>query len=239
MIKEIKARSILKSITWRICATLTTFTIVGIVFKKWDVAAMVGGLEAFFKMGIYFIHERVWVKVKFGKREVQPFVVWFTGLSGSGKTELAEHVTAQLQHIGFKVDHLDGKNIRKLIPDTDYTRDHVNDHIMRIGLLASRLEDKGVLVVASFLSPYRESRQFVRDICANFIEVHVATSLAYCESKDENGLYAKARKGEIRNLPGVDVQYEAPENADIVVDLGEQTMQHAADQVIRYLKRYI
>ena len=101
MIKETKARSVLKSVTWRICATLTTFTLVWIFTGKLDTAIMVGGLEAFIKMAIYFFHERLWIKIKFGKKEIEPFVLWFTGLSGSGKTRLAEEVA---QRLGFAID---------------------------------------------------------------------------------------------------------------------------------------
>jgi len=239
MIKETKARSVLKSVTWRICATLTTFTLVWIFTGKLDTAIMVGGLEAFIKMAIYFFHERLWIKIKFGKKEIEPFVLWFTGLSGSGKTRLAEEVAQRLEKFSLKVDHLDGKNIRKVLHDTDYTRMSVNDHIMRVGHLASKLEDKGVFVAASFLSPYRESRDFVREICTNFIEIYVATPLEFCEREDIRGLYAKARKGEIKNFPGVDVDYEPPEHPDWVVDLSQKEISDAAYEIVRHCKKYL
>ena len=239
MIKETKYRSVLKSITWRFCATATTFTLVWIFTGKLDMAVMVGGLEALIKMVIYFLHERVWLSVQFGKREIQPFVLWLTGLSGSGKTDLAEAVKDRLEGLGFKTDHLDGKNIRHVLQDTGFTREDVNDHIRRVGHLASKLEEKGVFVVASFLSPYKESRAFVRDICQKFIEVHVSTPLEVCEKEDLRGLYARARKGEIQNLPGVNVEYEAPSNPDLVIDLSEKSIPEAADEIVHFLKKHL
>ena len=239
MIKETKSRSILKSITWRFCATLTTFTLVWLFTGKLETAIMVGGLEAFIKMLIYFLHERIWLGVKFGKREIQPFVVWFTGLSGSGKTDLAESVAARLSEMEFKVDHLDGKNIRQVLRDTGFSRDSVNDHIRRVGHLASKLEAKGVFVVASFLSPFKESRVFVRDTCKKYIEVHVSTPLEVCEKEDLRGLYARARKGEIQNLPGVDVEYEVSLNPDLTIDLSEQKISDATDEVLKFLKKHL
>ena len=237
MIKETKSRSILKSITWRCCATLTTFILVWVFTKELDVAIIIGGLEAFLKIIIYFLHERLWIFIKYGKKEISPYVLWFTGLSGSGKTELAESVSRQLDKMGFKVEHLDGKNIRSLFPDIDYSKQHVNDHIKRVGLLASRLENKGIFVCASFLSPYRESRQFVRQMCRHFMEIHVSTPLEVCEKNDGRGLYSAARQGKIKNLPGVDVQYEVPENPDLTIDLSKQSIDQATSAIVQSLKK--
>ena len=97
-------------------------------------------------------------------------------------------------------------------------------------LLASRLENRGVCVVASFLSPYRESRDFVRDLCQNFIEVHVATPLEVCESRDRKGLYAKARKGVIPEFTGISDPYEVPERAELRIDTANCTPMEAALQ---------
>jgi len=199
----------------------------------------VGGLEAVLKMAIYFMHERGWDRIKWGRREVQPFVVWLTGLSGSGKTSIAREVAEKLRKTGLKVDHVDGETIRDLFPKTGFTRDEVNEHIERVGLLASRLENRGVCVVASFLSPYRESRDFVRDLCQNFIEVHVATPLEVCEERDYKNLFSRARRGEIRHLPGVDVEYEAPENPELVVDTHPQTIEDASKKIMNHVKRYM
>ena len=98
---------------------------------------------------------------------------------------------------------------------TGFTREERNEHVRRTGFLASRLEAHGVTVVASFVSPYRESRDFVRGLCRNFIEIYVATPLEECERRDVKGLYARARRGEISNFTGINDPYEAPEHPDI------------------------
>src|SRR5262249_15180243 len=113
-----------------------------------------------------------------------PAVLWFTGLSGSGKSTVATHVYETLKCHGAEVEYLDGDAIRSVFPMTGFTREERHEHIRRTGFLASRLEAHGVTVVASFVSPYRESREFVRRLCRNFIEIYVATPLEECERRD-------------------------------------------------------
>lgn len=239
MFKESKIRSIIKAVSWRFLATLTTFTLVWLFTGKLDTALAIGGLEVILKMLIYFIHERGWDKIRWGKAEIQPFVVWITGLSGSGKTEVAKIVTEKLNRKMLKTEHLDGETIRHLFPRTGFTKQEVNEHIKRIGLLASRLENRGIFVVASFISPYHESRQFVKSLCENYIEVYLSTPLEFCEKRDYNNLYSRARKGEVTNLPGVDIKYEEPENPALTIDISEEGIEKGADQVFKYLKRFM
>src|SRR5438132_8937728 len=111
-------------------------------------------------------------------------VIWFTGLSGSGKTTVAEWVAAELRRRGHKVEYLDGDAVRAIFPNTGFTRPERDAHIRRVGFLAGKLEQHGVIVVASFVSPYRESRDFVRSMCRSFVEVWVNTPLAVCEQRD-------------------------------------------------------
>jgi adenylylsulfate kinase len=146
-------------------------------------------------------------------------VVWFTGLSGAGKSTLADWLAGRLAADGARaVERLDGDALRELFPGTGFSRADRDAHIRRTGYLASRLAHHGVTVVASFVSPYRDSRAVVRQLCERFVEVHVATPLAECERRDVKGLYARARRGEVRQVTGVDDPYEPPEAAEIVVD---------------------
>jgi adenylylsulfate kinase len=239
MYKETNFRSVLKTISWRFLATLTTFSLVWIFTGKIDTALAVGGLEVIIKMIIYFFHERGWNRVKWGRKHIEPFVVWITGLSGSGKTEVAKIVTEKLKEKKFNTDHLDGETIRDIFPRTGFSRNEVNRHIERVGLLASRLEKNGVFVVASFISPFGESREFVKELCGNFIEIHLATPLKFCEKLDHNNLYSRARKGEIKNLAGVDVKYEEPESPDLVLDVSDLGIEKTADKVSGYLKKFM
>ncbi len=239
MIKETKTRSVIKSITWRFLATLTTVSLVYIFTGKIDVAMEIGGIEMILKILIYFIHERVWYKVRFGKKEIEPFVVWFTGLPGSGKTAIGVNLVGKLQNWGLKADHLDGGNVRHIFPETGFSKPEVDEHIKRVGYLASRMENKGVFVVASFVSPYRGSREFVKNLCNNFIEVYLSAPLEVCEKRESRGLYKKAREGGIANLPGVDVSYEEPDNPELVIDTEKLGIEESADKVLKRLKKYI
>lgn len=239
MFKETRSRSILKAFSWRVLATLTTVLIVYLFTGETALALSVGGLEAIVKMLVYFFHERAWNNVRFGRREVKPLVLWITGLSGSGKTVIAEEVSRRLRHQKFKVDHIDGDAVRHLFPTTGFSRAEVNQHIERVGHLASELEKNGVFVVASFLSPYKESRDFVRNICTNYVEVYVATPLEVCRDRDPKGLYRKVEVGEVHDLSGVDLPYEAPTNADIVVDTSVMSVPDASDHIMDRLKPFL
>ncbi len=239
MYKETKFRSIVKTISWRVLATLTTVVLVYIFIGDTKIAFTVGGIEVFLKMLIYFFHERVWDKLKFGKREIKPFVVWLTGYARSGKSVIGSELTKMLNAKGLKTEHLDGHTVRDLFPQTGFTKQEVNQHIERVGYLASRLENQGVFVVASFLSPYKESREFVKSLSKNFIEVHINTPLKDCELRDNKGLYKRARAGNIKNMPGIDVEYETPQNPTLKIDTSEVSNSDAAKQIFNYIKRYI
>jgi len=173
------------------------------------------------------------------QKENKGFVLWLTGLSGSGKSTLADKVYECLLRTGRRVEKLDGDVMRGLFPSTGFTKQDRDEHIKRIGFVASLLERNGVIVVASFISPYRDTRRFVRNMCGNFIEVFVSASLDECEKRDVKGLYEKARAGHIKNFTGIDDPYEEPENAEIVVSTDSQTVEDSVDQIVDYLKRYI
>jgi adenylylsulfate kinase len=190
-------------------------------------------------MLIYFFHERIWDKLKFGKHEIQPFVLWITGLARSGKSDIGEKLTNKLKEKGLKVEHLDGHTIRDLFPQTGFSREKVNLHIERVGYLAAKLEEQGVFVIASFLSPYEESRNFVRKSCSNFIEIYISTPVEYCERIDDKGIYKKARNGEIKNFPGVNSNYDIPENPNLEIDTSKVSNSEAADKIFNHIKKYI
>ncbi len=149
---------------------------------------------------------------------VDPAVVWFTGLSGSGKSTIAERVYQELKRRGVEVEYIDGDALRSVFPNTGYTRAEREEHLRRTGYMASRLAAHGVTVVASLVSPYEESRHFIRQLCRRFIEVYVATPLEECERRDPKGLYQRARRGEIRNFTGIDDPYEPPERPELKLD---------------------
>jgi adenylylsulfate kinase len=162
-------------------------------------------------------------------------VIWLTGLSGAGKSTIAERVCAELRGQGRRVEHLDGDNVREVFP-TGFTREERHEHNRRIAFLASRLEHHGVIVVASFVSPYRESRAFARGLAHRFAEVHIATPIEECERRDIKGLYARARRGEISRFTGIDDPYEPPLDPELTIDISEVSVEEASRQILEWLR---
>jgi len=167
----------------------------------------------------------------------QPAVLWFTGLSGSGKSTIAARVKRELTRLGADVELLDGDTLRSIFPNTGFTKRARNEHIKHVGYMASRLEKHGVTVIGTFIAPYREARRFVRKLCRNFIEIYVSTPLEVCEKRDVKGLYAKARRGEIRRFTGISDPYEAPRNPEITLDTSKLSVAEACRKVVSYMKR--
>ena len=172
-------------------------------------------------------------------KEQKGFVLWLTGLSGSGKSTLAERICERLEQRGQKVERLDGDVLRGVFPNTGFSKQARDEHIRRVGFMASRLEHHGVIVVASFISPYRAAREFVRNLCDNFVEVYVKASLDECKRRDVKGLYKKAMAGQIKEFTGIDDPYEEPPQPEIMVDTEHQTVEQSVEQVIEYLEPYL
>jgi adenylylsulfate kinase len=236
MFRESKRRSLIKTISWRFWATLTTILLIYIFTGRLDWAAAIGGIEVIVKIILYFLHERAWNNIHYGKKTRPPSVIWLTGLSGSGKSTLGESLHKAMIKKGMKVEHLDGDVVRDVFPRTGFSKEERDRHIRRVGFLASMLEKNDVSVIASFIAPYKESREFVRNRCNNFIETHISTPLEVCEKRDPKGLYAKVRKGEISNFTGIDDPYEAPENPELKIDTTDMTVEQSVRLILDYLK---
>ncbi|GAA5520878.1 adenylyl-sulfate kinase [Aliifodinibius salicampi] len=170
------------------------------------------------------------------EKKLKPTVLWFTGLSGSGKSTISEKVYARLNEEGYEVEHLDGDAVREVFPTTGFSKEERDSHVKRVGFVASLLQKHGVFVVASFISPYQDARDFVRDMCEDFTEVYISTPLEECERRDVKGLYEKARKGEIDNFTGISDPYEEPENPELDIDTTDITPEEGVQQVMDYLK---
>ena len=162
-------------------------------------------------------------------------VLWFTGLSGSGKSTIATRVHEALVRRGVEVEYIDGDALREVFPTTGFTRAEREEHLRRTGYMASRLAAHGVTVVASFVSPYRDSRDFIRRLCPGFVEIFVATPLEECERRDVKGLYARARRGEIQNFTGIDDPYEAPERPELTLDTRALSVDQAVAAVLEHV----
>lgn len=237
MFKETKIRSVVKTISWRVFATITTATLVFLFTKRVDIALTIGGLEVIAKIIIYFFHERVWDKLKFGRKELDSFVVWLTGLPSSGKSTIAKKLSKKLKKSGIKVQIIDSSDVRPLFPEVGFTEEERKQHIKRVGHLASILEKNNVSSVTSFISPYKESREFVKQNCKNFIEVYVKASIESCKKRDNKGLYQKAVKGELKNFTGVTAPYEEPADAEVVVDTDSLTVEQSVEKIFLFIKK--
>ncbi|HZQ65888.1 MAG TPA: adenylyl-sulfate kinase [Gaiellaceae bacterium] len=169
------------------------------------------------------------------------FTLWFTGLSGSGKSTIAHLVGPELDRRGLIVEYLDGDTVRThLSKGLGFSKEDRDTNIERIGWVASRLTRHGAAVIAAAISPYAETRHRARTMVEEFgpfVEVFVATSLEECARRDVNGLYKKAFAGEITGFTGVDDPYEEPENAEIVVETEGRSPEQSAQVVIETLEQ--
>ncbi|MBP6777117.1 MAG: sulfate adenylyltransferase subunit CysN [Piscinibacter sp.] len=169
----------------------------------------------------------------------KPCVLWFTGLSGSGKSTIANIVEKRLHAMGRHTYLLDGDNVRHgLNKDLGFTETDRVENVRRVGEVAKLMVDAGLIVMTAFISPYRAERRLAQSLLAEgeFLEVHVDTPLDVAESRDVKGLYRKARRGELKNFTGIDAPYEVPENPALRVNTAELSADDAADKVIELLR---
>ncbi|MFP4549038.1 MAG: adenylyl-sulfate kinase [Fidelibacterota bacterium] len=168
----------------------------------------------------------------------QGVVLWFTGLSGSGKSTIATALEKRLFKMDCHTYILDGDNVRHgLNSDLDFSKADRQENIRRIGEVAKLFMDSGMITLTSFISPFRKDRQQVRDIlpAGKFVEVYVKAPLDVCESRDPKGLYKKARAGKIQNFTGIGSPYEEPENPEITVDTFKHSVDQNVDEIVSYL----
>lgn len=161
-------------------------------------------------------------------------VFWFTGLPCSGKTTLALTLVRELIRLGEKPVHLDGDLIRALIGATGFSREDRDRHIRYMAGLSRILIENGHHVVASFVSPFQKTRDEVKEICGRMIEIYLSTPIKVCEKRDVKGMYAKARKGEIKNFTGIDSPYEVPSNPFITLDTTTLTIAACTRRIITW-----
>jgi bifunctional enzyme CysN/CysC len=171
-------------------------------------------------------------------KQQKPAVLWFTGLSGAGKSTIANLVEKKLHALGRHTFLLDGDNLRHgLNKDLGFTDADRIENIRRVGEVAKLMADAGLIVITAFISPFRAERDMVRAMVADgeFLEIFVDTPLAEAEARDSKGLYAKARAGELANFTGIDSPYEAPETPDIRIDTMAMTAEQAADAIVEHM----
>ncbi len=165
-------------------------------------------------------------------------VVWFTGLSGSGKSTIAIELEKKLHEKGILSYVLDGDNVRHgLNKDLGFSTKDREENIRRLAELTKLFHDSGVFTIASFISPFKKERDLARSYAGeDFIEVHVDCPLEECEKRDTKGLYKKARSGELKEFTGISHPYEIPENPEITINTKDKNVEECVEEIIRYLK---
>ena len=172
-------------------------------------------------------------------KQHNPLVIWFTGLSGSGKSTIANSLEKNLFEQGIHTYALDGDNIRKgLNKDLSFSEEDRTENMRRIAEVAKLFFDSGTVVLAAFITPLESDRQLIKNIIGyeNFVEVFVDTSLEECERRDVKGLYHKARAGEIKNFTGISAPFEPPANPQITVDTEKEDLEEAVLKILQYIE---
>lgn len=238
MYRETNFRTIAKGFSWRIFATATTILIVYLFFGRLDLAIAAGIIETISKVLLYYIHDKAWQRIRWGKKKIEPFNLWFTGLPLSGKTTIADLVYEKLKKYDIPLERIDSKDIRELIPGIGYSREERNRHMHRIGHLIKTLQNNSISTIASFVSPYRESRKAIREMVKNNIVVYLKADINTCKARDYKGVYKKALNGELQNFSGINDVYEEPKHAEIVIETEIMSAEDAAEKIVRYLKKH-
>ncbi len=166
------------------------------------------------------------------------FTIWFTGLSGAGKTTVSRLVAEQIRKdYSRNVEILDGDVVRtNLSKGLGFSKEDRDTNILRIAFVASLLTRNGVATITAAISPYKEIRNKARELIGNFVEVFVDCPLEVCEQRDIKGLYAKARAGEIKGFTGIDDPYEAPENPEVVIHTNMESVEESAKKILDKVK---
>ena len=170
--------------------------------------------------------------------EHKGFTLWFTGLACSGKSVLADTVAENLKKRGMKVERLDGDIVRKsLTRDLGFSDEDRKMNIERVTFVAKLLTRNGVAVLASFISPFNDIREYSRKEIGTYILVYVKCPIEVCEQRDIKGMYAKARAGEIKQFTGIDSPFEEPDNPDIIVDTSKQKVEESKEEILKALDK--
>ena len=244
MIRDLWYRHIAKTFSWRVIASLTTLILAILVTGSVAVAGIIASTGFFIKMALYWFHELLWSQSIFGRVLVQKpgCVVWFTGLSGSGKTTVADRVAELLGKKLVPVKRIDGDVARKTFSsDLGFSKEDRAENCRRAAHVGSYLKESHV-VLASFISPTWDIRQYNKYMCdPDYYLVYVDATIDECEQRDPKGMYGQIKDGKFKGQPftGIheDAPYDEPDDADLVLETEAETVDESANKVIEMLMR--
>lgn len=225
--------TLLKAVSYRVYSSLITFVISYVITRNVLASVSIGVIDTLVKVGSYYLFDEVW-KRKFD-RQPKPAVIWLTGLSGSGKTTIADKLVAALHEKSIKSVKLDGDEIRNAIKLHGFDEDSRKKHNLNVGYIASLFEKQGNIVIVSLISPYRDVRDEVRAMCQRFLEVYLSTDLDTCIARDPKGLYQKAIAGEIKDFTGISAPYEAPLNPELNINTATLDVDKSVSKIMALL----
>jgi adenylyl-sulfate kinase len=237
MFKLINKKNMIKSVIYRLYSFLVTFFVALIITGDAKLSIALGVIENFFKIITYYWFDVVWDK--FTKKKYKTSMLWFTGLSGSGKTTIAKELVKKLQEEGQPAMLLDGDEIRDIFKNYGFDKAARLKHINDVAKMAVYLQKQGIIPIVSLISPFEEARQNARSLTDDFTEIYVSTNLEACEKRDVKGLYAKARSGEIKDFTGVHdtAPYEIPSNPELVFDTEKLDLNSCVNQILKHIKK--
>jgi len=208
----------IKSVIYRLYAFIITFIVAFLVTGNIELSATIGVIENIFKIATYYWFDILWDK--FTKTKYRTSMLFFTGLSGAGKTTIAKSILKRLQDEGHSAMLLDGDEIRDIFKNYGFDKEARIKHNQDVGKMAVYLQSQGIIPIVSLISPYAEARDYIRSISNDFTEIYVNTTIEECEKRDVKGLYKKVRSGEIKDFTGIHASapYEVPKNPELIID---------------------
>ncbi len=236
MYVETNKRSLIKGVSWRLLATTTTIIIVYLFFGQLDLAIMAGALETIAKIFLYYLHERGWNKIDFGKKRIEPFNLWIIGLPLSGKKVLADKVYEQLLTLKIPLERIESREVRKLLPEIGYERDDRILHIKRVGFLIKKLQRHSVSTICSFVSPYQEARDAVKEMTENYVEIYIDSDPAQYKTIQEAGFIENIDNTQLEDLDRISQDYDQPINPKITIK-PDENLDDAVNRIVAYVKK--
>ncbi len=236
MYVETNKRSLIKGVSWRLLATTTTIIIVYLFFGQLDLAIMAGALETMAKIFLYYLHERGWNRIDFGKKRIEPFNLWIIGLPLSGKKVLADKVYEQLLTLKIPLERIESREVRKLLPEIGYERDDRILHIKRVGFLIKKLQRHSVSTICSFVSPYQEARDAVKEMTENYVEIYIDSDPAQYKTIQEAGFIENIDNTQLEDLDRISQDYDQPINPKITIK-PDENLDDAVNRIVAYVKK--